>query len=131
MLKEPAPRHNPLDSLTYLRNNLDLRIGVAQEDIAGVNLPDPPDDDDLPDHLKEALELLDHAKDILKYEADLHRANTVTYSTGQPTHMVEEQPAFENDEDEVAHIYFQDVHSYPYPDGRKLHPLARKDHAKN
>lgn len=124
MLKTTPP-HTPLDSLTYLRYNLELLIGVAQEDIAGVNLPDPPDDDDLPDHLKEALELLDDAKDILRYETNLHQANTVTYSTGQPTRMVTERPAFEDDDNGVSHIFYQDVESYPYPDGGTLHPLIR------
>lgn len=124
------PRHTPKDSLTYLGNELDLLIGAAQEEIAGINLPDAPDDEDLPEHVINGLEMLDHALNILRYEVELHRARTVVFSTGHLTQCREKEPIAQEREDGITEITTQTFVYHQYPDGQKLHPIARKSPAK-
>ena len=123
------PRHTPKDSLTYLGNQLDLLIGAAQEEIAGINLPDAPDDEDLPEHVINGLEALDYAREILRYEVELHRARTVVFSTGCPTRLKEKEPIAQEREDGITEIATREFVYHPYPDGQKQHPIARKSPA--
>lgn len=118
--------HSPTDSLTYLRLAVGVLLDVAQEQIAGVHLPCPPDDDDLPDHVAEGLEVLDQVKDILRYEASLHGADSPTYSTGHPVRIEEREPTTREREDGVTEIATIPVTCHLYPDGHRLHPLFRK-----
>jgi len=130
------PRHTPKDSLTYLGNMLDLLIAQAQEEITGVNLSSDateqiPDElvDDIPEHVTNGMEFLDYARKMLRYEVEIHRANTVMFSTGCPTHLKEKEPVAHEREDGITEITAREVISHPYPDGGKNHPLARKSPA--
>lgn len=124
------PRHTPKDSLTYLGNELDLIIGAAQEEIAGINLPDIPDDEDLSEHVINGLEALDYAREMLRYEVQIHRARTVVFSTGQLTQRREKEPIAQEREDGITEIATRTIVYHPYPDGQKQHPLARKSPAR-
>lgn len=124
------PRHTPKDSLTYLGNELDLLIGAAQEEIAGINLPDAPDDEDLPEHVINGLEALDYAREMLRYEVQIHRARTVVFSTGQLTQRREKEPIAQEREDGITEITTREFVYHPYPDGQKQHPLVLKSPAR-
>ncbi|HIW95178.1 MAG TPA: hypothetical protein H9867_01630 [Candidatus Corynebacterium gallistercoris] len=116
--------HTPTDSLLYLRMSVATLVDAAQEQVAGINTPGTPEV--LPHYVSEGLEMLDHVKDILRYEAALHGATVSTYSTGRPVRIEEREPTTREREDGVTEIATIPVTCHPYPDGHRVHPLFRK-----
>ena len=123
----PPCYHTPTDSLVYLYYQLGLLLDISQELILGVHTDHPVDENRLPEHQADALDLLEHAKNLLTYETQLHGGPCLHYSTGVETTKEKLQSRVEKNADGIDEIVQVPLTYHPYIDGREQHPLSRKE----
>lgn len=77
--------YTPQDSLAYLADSARASLDAAMEAIQDVNGQCPPEFDDLPGNLQDAIYILDGVRDAIRKEAMAHNVHRAThYSNGHP-----------------------------------------------
>ncbi|MBD8029212.1 hypothetical protein [Corynebacterium gallinarum] len=123
---EVEPPHTAEDSLTFLDREAVGLLEAADEEIHGVSTLSMVDTPDLPDHVQDAVSMIQTAIKLIRMEAGLHGArNKTTYSTGAPTSEVRQEPGREPQDDGTTRLVMHDVHYGLYPDGHHNHPAFR------
>lgn len=123
---EVEPPHTAEDSLTFLDREAAGLLEAADEEIHGVSTLSMVDTPDLPDHVQDAVSMIQTAIKLIRMEAGLHGArNKTTYSTGAPTSEVRQEPGREPQDDGTTRLVMHDVHYGLYPDGHHNHPAFR------
>ncbi|RSZ64407.1 hypothetical protein EAH68_05285 [Corynebacterium hylobatis] len=120
------PEHTPYDSLAYLARVVNGLLDLADDEIHGVHTGTITNTDDLPEHLADAVESIEIAARIIRYEATVHGVyQRSVYSTGIPTTTIRQEPCREPQDDGTTRPVLHDMTCDLYPDGHQTHPLFR------
>ncbi|MCH6197524.1 hypothetical protein MHT86_08450 [Corynebacterium mastitidis] len=122
--------HTERDSLGYLYRAVRDLLDATTEAICNIHGEHPHDESELPEHLRDAVRMVDTANEIIAFEGYLHGVHREAfYSTGQPVATTYLYRQAEPQDDGTSRIVMAEAQAHHYIDGGRFHPLHRKQDA--
>lgn len=126
--EEEEMNHTPEDSLIYLLHEAIFLLEMVDEEIHGVNTGPILETEDLPEHIQEAVSIIQTVRNLIRLEANVHGLiHRPEYSNSIPVCEHYQKPGSEPQADGTTKLVMHDYVTTLYPDGFRGHPVFRKE----